>query len=436
MSADHCGFVTRLSNLAPHDNADKLQLCVVFNNQVVISKDMYEGQMVLYVPTDMRLSEEFCVENKLLKSLGGYIDDKKRNVTTVKLRGQRSDGLVLPIECLSAFTDVSKLKPGDRISTLNGKEIITKYVPAGRNKNRSEKSGVRKTPSKKLAERFPLFKEHVDTLQFDFNLDVFKPYDEIIITEKLEGTSGRTSYNDTIVDKPQNWVQKKLNQILRKPTPTEIVKRYVTGTRRTVLTDFNGGFYGSDLFRKTFHDDLEQNDKLYKGETIYYEIVGFLPDGRPIMPSHNNKKVNDKEFQRIYGEQTVFSYGCEPKKCKMFVYRMTMNTGEIEIEYPWQLVKLRCEQMGLETVPELDHYMFTTVENTCARVEALLSKPSVIDGSHIAEGVCVRRNNATSFSCLKKKCWEYKALISIYKSEDNEPDIEEQESAVEGGETV
>ena len=147
---------------------------------------MYEGQMVLYVPTDMRLSEEFCVENKLLKSLGGYIDDKKRNVTTVKLRGQRSDGLVLPIECLSAFTDVSKLKPGDRISTLNGKEIITKYVPAGRNKNRSEKSGVRKTPSKKLAERFPLFKEHVDTLQLDFNLDVFKPYDEIIITEILE----------------------------------------------------------------------------------------------------------------------------------------------------------------------------------------------------------------------------------------------------------
>lgn len=434
MGIDHCGFVTKLSNIAPHDNADKLQLCVVFNNQVVISKDMYEGQMVLYVPTDMALSEEFCRENKLLKSMGGYIDDKKRNVKTLKLRGQRSDGLVMPIECLSAFTDISHLKVGDRITTLNGKEIITKYVPPI-TKNRVRYNNGSKRPPKNLLSAFPLFKEHVDTLQFDFNLHIFRPNDEIIITEKLEGTSGRTSYNDAIVDKPQNWVQKKLNKLLKKPTPTEIAKRYVTGTRRTVLTDYNGGFYGSDLFRKSFHDDLEQNNKLHVGETIYYEIVGFLPDGRPIMPSHSNSKANDKDFTKQFGETTVFSYGCKPKECKMYVYRMTMNTGEIEIEYPWNLVKLRCEQMGLETVPELDHYMFTTVEDTCARVDSLLDKASVIDGTHISEGVCIRRNNDTKFSCLKKKGWIYKALISVYKSETNVADIEEQESAA-GGEAV
>lgn len=399
----------------------------MFNNQVVISKDMYEGQIVLYVPTDMQLSEEFCIENKLLRSMGGYIDDKKRNVTTVKLRGQRSDGIVLPIECLSKFTDISTLKCGDRVSVLNGKEIIKKYVPPVKVIQENKKEKIEKQAKES---RFPLFKEHVDTLQLDFNLDVFKVNDEIIITEKLEGTSGRTSYNDTIVDVPQNFIQKQINKILHKPTPTEIIKKYVSGTRRTILTNFDGGFYDSNLFRKTFHDDLEQNNKLHQGETVYYEIVGFLPNGKPIMPSHDNKKVKDKEFEREYGNKTVFSYGCEEKQCKMFVYRMTMNTGEIEIEYPWQLVKLRCEQMGIETVPELEHFMFTTVEDLCARVDLLLDRPSIIDSKHVAEGICVRRNNATTFSCLKKKGFYYKSLISAFKSETDVADMEEQQSEI------
>lgn len=388
---------------------------------------MYEGQMVLYIPTDMQLSEEFCVENKLLRSMGGYIDDKRRNVTTVKLRGQRSDGIVLPIECLDKFTDISALKCGDRISTLNGKEIIKKYTPPIRTVSDTDK----KQKGKQAKEsRFPLFKEHVDTLQLDFNLDAFKVNDEIIITEKLEGTSGRTSYNDAVIDAPQNFIQKQINKILHKPNPTKIIKKYVTGTRRVILDDFDGGFYGTNLFRKTFHDDLEKNNKLCQGETIYYEIVGFLPDGKPIMPSHDNKKIKDKDFERDYGEKTVFSYGCEEKQCKMFVYRMTMNTGEIEIEYPWELVKLRCEQMALETVPELDHFMFTTVEDLCARVDLLLDRPSIIDGRHVAEGVCVRRNNTTTFSCLKKKGFYYKSLISSFKSETNVADMEEQQSEI------
>ena len=68
---------------------------------------------------------------------------------------------------------------------------------------------------------------------------------------------------------------------------------YVTGTRRVVLDDFDGGFYGSNAFREQHSKVFE--GKLHKGETVYYEVVGFTQDKQPIMASCDNKKVGDKE---------------------------------------------------------------------------------------------------------------------------------------------
>ena len=49
----------------------------------------------------------------------------------LELRGEISEGLALPIEVLSKYTDIKKLKKGDRFCELNGYRICGPYVPKG-----------------------------------------------------------------------------------------------------------------------------------------------------------------------------------------------------------------------------------------------------------------------------------------------------------------
>ena len=104
----HCGYITTLKDLRPHPNADRLMLATCFGNTVCVAKDLYyEGQIGVYFETDLQLSMEFCKENNLLAVYengvnisGGYMDPNKRNVRTIKLRGEPSDGLFLPMSSL------------------------------------------------------------------------------------------------------------------------------------------------------------------------------------------------------------------------------------------------------------------------------------------------------------------------------------------------
>ena len=141
--------ITTIKEIEKHPNADKLQITHCFGNQCVIGLDMYIGQKVVYFPEGGQLNYEFALENNLLRIKnedgtysGGYMDANKRRITTIRLRGEVSDGLILPIECLSKYTNIDKLKEGDKIDTLGGVLLCNKYIPATKimsNVNRSEK---------------------------------------------------------------------------------------------------------------------------------------------------------------------------------------------------------------------------------------------------------------------------------------------------------
>ena len=95
-----------------------------------------EGDVGIYFPTDGKLGKEFAEVNNLLRkkdengnNIGGYLDPDKRNIKAIKLRGEKSDGLFLPLKSLERFCDISKLNVGDRITTLNGTLICEKYIP-------------------------------------------------------------------------------------------------------------------------------------------------------------------------------------------------------------------------------------------------------------------------------------------------------------------
>lgn len=440
-------YVTTIKNLRKHPNADRLQLGECFGNTVCVNLDYTEGQIGIYFPTDGQLSIEFAEANNLLRkkdengnNVGGYMDPNKRNVAAIRLRGEKSDGLFLPLTCLESFGDISTLKVGDVINVFNGHEICQKYIPR-RNPSRRTSNG-NKTRKRKV-NIAPLFMEHADTEQLAYNLSAFKPGDEIEITLKMHGTSQRTGYLPVFKGHKRTL----LDKILRREGAPIYDWGYVSGTRRTVLENYDGGYYGSNEFREQHSKSFE--GKLWKGEEVFYEVVGFTHTGTPIMATADNKKLNDKEFIKQYGKETVFSYGCSPtgwnrddiraNPCPVsdvYVYRMTMtNEDGNVIEYTPDFMRYRCEQMGVKTVlPFYRGFIPEDVEDAGEWVKNLVEQyydgPDPIGKNHIREGCVVRILNRPKFTAYKHKNFSFKVLENIIKVDADAPDMEEAEELI------
>ena len=453
-------YVTRIKNLRKHPNADRLQLGECFGNTVCVSLEYADNQLGIYFPCDGQLSVEFAEANNLLRkkddagnSIGGYMDPNKRNVTAIRLRGEKSDGLFLPLTCLESFGDVSTLKEGDVINTFNGHEICCKYIPR-RNHRQSHVSDGNRTRKKKV-DVAPLFAEHADTEQLAYNLGAFRPGDEIEITLKMHGTSQRTGYLPVF----KGYKRTFKDWLFRRDGKPIYDWGYVSGTRRTVLDNYDGGYYGSNEFREQHSKTFE--GKLWKGETVYYEVVGFTHTGAPIMAEGNNEKLG-KDFVKQYGKTTVFSYGCDPEgesfkheyadcwdgvnvrefkpQSDIYVYRMTMtNEDGAVVEYTPDFMRYRCEQMGVKTVPVMWKGIIPAHTGDAAAIrlgqdagawikekaEQYYDGPDPIGKTHVREGVVVRILNRPKFCAYKHKNFSFKVLEGIIKDTAAAPDMEE-----------
>lgn len=454
-------YITKVKNIRPAENSDNLNLCTVFGTTVVVGKDINETDLYIYFPSDGQLSVEYCAANDLVRRkdengnpAGGYLDPNKRNVTAIRLRGNRSDGLIMPLSSL-AFTgiDISTLKEGDNFTLINGVEICRKYIPRS-NKRASNPSEGNRTRKKKIPVA-PLFIEHADTEQLAYNLADFYTKDEVEITLKMHGTSQRTGYLPVF----KGYKKTFLDWLFRKEGKPIYEWGYVSGTRRTILENFEGGFYGSNAFREVHSKKFE--GKLWKGETVYYEVVGFTDTGVPIMGSANNKKLNDKEFIKQYGETTVYSYGCSPTglgdpewywdeeetqpaiypivpQSDIYVYRMTMTNEDGQVvEYTPDFMRYRCEQMGIKTVPIFwkgfipERLEISPGEWIVEKAEEFYDGPDPIGKTHVREGVVCRILNRPKFTAYKHKNFSFKVLEGIAKVDAEAPDLEEAEELIE-----
>lgn len=448
----YCGYLTTIKNLRKHPNADALQLGECFGNTVCVNLDYAEGEIGVYFPCDGQLSVEFCEQNNLIrkkdengKKIGGYMDPDKRNVKAIRLRGEKSDGLFLPMSCL-AYTGINfdDLNIGDPITVVNGHEICQKYIPRRTVRTGQHSEGNRTRKHK--VDTAPLFAEHADTEQLAYNLGAFKPGDEIEITLKMHGTSQRTGYLPIFKEykkdfwgrvlscvKPKSKFAKKLIEKAENLATPIYDWGYVTGTRRVVLDDYDGGFYGSNAFREQHAKSFE--GKLWKGETIYYEVVSFTTNGTPIM---GQGKV-PTEAQAQYGKTMLFHYGRE-EGSDIYVYRMTMTNPDGEVvEYTPDFMRYRCEQMGVKTVPvfyrglipsqetleDMQEFMspHTSSGNLAGDwvmdwAEQYYDGPDPIGKTHVREGVVVRIINRPKFAAYKHKNFLFKQITGIIKDND------------------
>lgn len=429
----YCGYITTIREIHKHSNADRLQCATIFGNNVIVSLDYYIGQKVVYFPVDGQLSVEFCDDNNLVRktdengnNIGGYLDPNKRNITALKLRGEKSDGLVLPIDVLAKYTDVSKLEDGMQVTSYGDHEICKKYIPRKQHGIASN-NHVSHTRNSKEADRvqYPFFKEHIDTAQLAYNQQAFNPGDLCYITLKMHGTSARTANTVEVKTKKRNMIERLFH------LAPKIEKKYsvISGTRRTTLRNYEGGYYGSNAFRQKYHDFFKS--RLPKGMCVFYEIVGYVDGDVTIMGRCKNSLIKDKEFTKQYGEETAFNYGCQTGENKAYVYRMTMtNEDGYVVELPWEQVKIECEKMGVECVPQFDKFIFTTWDDLMQRVETFYDGADPIGKTHVREGVVVRIENRESFTAYKAKNFSFKCLEGIIKDTADAPDMEEAEELI------
>lgn len=407
----YCAYVTRLKNVRKMENADRLLIAECYGNQVIVSINHKEGELGVYFPTDGQLGEHFCQVNDLVRrkdengnSAGGYLDPDKRNIRALKLRGERSEGLWLPISCLD-YLGV-ELREGDTVTALNGEVICKKYVPRHNPPRTADARGKHKKNKKTYNFVFP---EHIDTLQLAYNLDNFKPGDRIAITEKMEGTSHRSA---RVLEKKTNWFRK----LLHLPPKTEW--KDVCGSRRVTLEEKNndGGFYGTNDFRFAVHEKIKP--WLMDGMEVFAEIVGWPGPGMPpLMGETDTTCLNNKEFTKEYGKKMVFDYGCPEGTFDFYVYRICLldDDGDVKVEFSTEQIVAYCAKAGWKHVPIL--YCGMLGDSPAEEVEKLAKEycdgPSTI-GHNWREGCVIRRDNGENkFDVYKHKNFAFKMMRGL-----------------------
>lgn len=415
-------LVTRVANVRLHPNADRIKLATVSGFQVVVGFDQIDGELGIFFPSDGRLSHEFLHNNNLYKhaeknkdvsAKPGFFDDNGR-VRAQRFRGELSDGFWIPMSALSWTGEVS-LIDGDTFTVVNGFKICEKYISP----QTSRAMSGRNNPKKKTKIRFPQFAEHYDIKQLRMNIGKIPIGSTIVISCKLHGTSGRTGH--LLRASRMGWFHRlrlKIARLLGGRVVPEDDWAYVSGTRKVVLHETSveeDGFYSGKRFRNDVHQKIKSGG-LRKGETVYYEIVGYAGDNSLIMPAH---EVEDKDLKKIYGDKMIYAYGCTPGTFKIFVYRITMTNSDGTIfEYPYYTMVKRCQHLGLNVVPTLlGPTQLQSKQELIEWCDNLSKGPSTIDPTHIREGVCVRVEHPDMETIFKWKNTDFCILEGIKKND-------------------
>lgn len=138
--------VQKIINLEPIEGADKILKATVLGWQCVVAKkDSFSvGDLVVYVEVDSVVPDREEFE---------FLRDRKFRVRTIKLRGQVSQGLVLPLTVLPK----GKYKEGDDVTQILG---VKKYDPEGEKEQKllEEKSKTSKNKLTKFLMRYPWYR--------------------------------------------------------------------------------------------------------------------------------------------------------------------------------------------------------------------------------------------------------------------------------------
>ncbi|VVB53258.1 RNA ligase [uncultured archaeon] len=141
--------VQKLSSLKPIEGADKIELAQMegMGWVVVVQKGLHTvGDLVCFIPIDI-----VCPD----KPWFSFLKDRHFRVRTVRLRGQLSQGIILPLSVLEG----SGFKEGDDITELLGVKKYEKEVPQGGSPRGTRPNFIPKTDEDRLQSYLRLLQE-------------------------------------------------------------------------------------------------------------------------------------------------------------------------------------------------------------------------------------------------------------------------------------
>lgn len=385
-SVNYLAKIVRINQFKPHTDPEvtRLKACVVDGFNILCGIDSEPG-LYVYFPTACCLNPDFLRYANLYKhkelnvdpEQSGMFEDNGR-VKAIRLRGELSEGFILPVTMLENYvlsvTNVElTCEEGTEFDIVehDGKTfwINKKYIPkrtqgapgSGLNKTARQPKGIDKIIENQ-------FRFHYDTTLIKKCPHVIKPNDLISITEKVHGTSGISA---RVMCNPMayaHWYEKamiKIIQFFGGDTTMAGVYDYIYASRTVIKNQYynkkaGNGFYGVDVWK--YADDIIK-PYLQKGMTVYYEIVGFLPNGGYIqknydygcVPPTTTNKFPDGEYRSHYianpdGTHTKYELG---KHFDIYVYRITMTNVDGKVhEFSAKEVQQWCMFTGLQSVKE------------------------------------------------------------------------------------
>jgi hypothetical protein len=187
--------IQKIIDIRPIKDADAIEVAQVLGWECVIAKkdDFNIGDLVVYIEIDSIMPEKPEYE---------FLRQRKFRVRTIRLRGQVSQGLVLPVSVLPKKV---KMNEGEDVTDILG---VRKYDPqaeieerlakeqADREKNKIKKFLSRYSWFRRLFTKnrggFPSFISKTDEDRIQLFPDICeKERDTVVeITEKLDGQSG------------------------------------------------------------------------------------------------------------------------------------------------------------------------------------------------------------------------------------------------------
>ena len=207
--------IQKISKLEPIQGADKIVKATVLGWELVVKKDEFkEGDLCVYIEIDSQLPSN--------NPNFSFMADRKYRVKTIKLRGQISQGLALPLTILPKS---NKYKEFDDVTELLG---ITKYDPQAVQESKLSQQSNKKKLSyldKKLGQykwyrklfmksknkyNFPTFIKKTDETRLQNMPWILEREKDtsFIVTEKIDGQSGtyflKKNDNRNIIDKILN----------------------------------------------------------------------------------------------------------------------------------------------------------------------------------------------------------------------------------------
>jgi hypothetical protein len=172
--------------------------------------------------------------------------------------------------------------------------------------------------------------EHYDSDNYFRNRHVIPGDREVIVTQKIHGTSIRIGH--TIVARKPRLVERLANLLGARIANTEY--DYVFGSRK-VIKDINNPnqnhFYSTDIWTE---EGKRLEGLLPEGFIVYGELIGWTSNGAPI--------------------QKNYTYRVPQGAAELYVYRIAQVNPQGRVtDLSWDQTTELCRDLGLKHVPEL-----------------------------------------------------------------------------------